>query len=1191
MKMRVRTAVLSLMMALGLTLELSAQAPLFQDSFNESVIQRPERWKVWGDMPSSGLHYVVSNGEFYTGNGDDLISESGFTYATVDAAIGGAWTDYAVDVYFRGAQYNGEIRIVGRFQDSDNHYAAYFNISNSIDTGRRRKAGIERVLEGQRTLLGKEIVDGVNGVSIPKIEGMRERNERRHARLVFNGSTIALFLDDEQLVAVEDDALESGTAGVGQRWNEVFFSEFRIFPSRPDDIKMAGKPGEIMPAMTRAAQAEPPVFYWVNMGDGLSQAEAEAMISDLIDQGIFNGRAVQENGQWQVVTGAFFSSEAAERSQVFLKDRGLSPKGVIQTKVELAANEKETLYEYRIVSGTYNDPATAGLLKDALLNEGFGTARIVTEGGAHAVVVGPYPTQRSAYSALERMRAGGFTGMTTSRRELVRISSDIKDMASGDIERIIAASVSRLDEKERDDMEAVIRSVVSTVMKEQDARTVEELKAIREKLAAMENQQGLVEQLNQNIANEKKRQGKIAGLLSMVGEAVDLKNWEKAETALKDLESFDPNNPLIDVKRQSISMGKARIDDLGAWINEQFDALRSQVQLLSIQSVADVESALTLAAQLEQAGETIPERLGQALLQYESIRATANAMLGKAGSDPALQAALREALTVAQSKIQMLDGRYRTYLAANQDRMAHLDRVVSEQAESRRMSQYVLIAVVALFVLMAGVIYFLMKQNRRHREILDLVSEIPNRPAVAFAEERGSLESTSQPKALTAAAGVGAAGALDLMADNMEEPEPDFEDSSTEEPSKSPEKTASEPDEMDQTLDDWDSDTVSLGLEDSESSPIAMPDMTSESNDIEETTPDRLDGDVGLDMDFSMEEPMEEEEEEEKTRPVDDVAEEKSEAESFEMGGLDLDGFSLEESSPELEEESVEASSESESQEPQSGSALGGIDSDPLEEPDMDMFDLGLDDMGAEPVTDAEAPESSTAAVEPKTAAVEDETPLMDAPSGEDFDLGGDFDFGGLDFDNLTPDDGESSKAEATESAPEPVSEPEPKPETVAEADAPADLDDLDLGLDLGPMFADVEEKPKVSMPAPAPKAEPEDLSGIEDVSGDELLDLSDILGDVGGDASGDDEPVAPPDVNGTPKAPASTEAASTDDSDNPLASSDAETQVMSPQEMDIFRSEAEEKSEESDPMSADDIFDLGDMDFDLSDTETDKTE
>ncbi|MCX7045677.1 MAG: SPOR domain-containing protein [Candidatus Sumerlaeota bacterium] len=733
------------------------QERLFFDDFSGANGQRPTRWKISEGVPPT--YFAIKDGELATGNGDDLSIASGYTFATVSVKDSSEWMDYSVNVDFWAKQFNGRILTVGRYQDAFNHYEGYLDVSRTLE-GRQRKAGIAVVEKGERRVLG-EVTDGQRGIAIATIEGMKSPAERRNVSLVFFKENIALVVDGKPLVSVRDRTFQRGTAGIGQRYDEVFFDNFKVIPV---DEKTGAPKVEILAPSVKAAAApfaigpaaEAPTLYWVNMGENLKEPDAVKIKSSLEAKGVKNAQISTNQGAKRVLVGAFFSEAEAKSNQQMLETEGFKPVGIVSSKVDLSAQAEAGLFEYRIVSKAYTDEARARILRDALSSDGFGSAQLLAEGNAFGVVVGPFPSNSSALAALAKMKTGGYVGMTVTQRELTSIASEMQTMTSGDINKIIVNLLAQMKEQDRIEAEKTFRSIFATMQKDVNDRTQGDLDNIRNRLAELEGQKDLLKQLSTAITEEKQRKEKISQLIDKVSEAADGKKWADARTALGALKAFDPQNAQVPIKENAIRAGEMGIGELLEVVPRNYSEIRERIKKLDMRSVSDVALARDIARKVREDSRTQKSYAAQALLQYRSILMTANQLLDadkdkdpKEQMDKDFKTKLDEAKVEAEAQVKELA----VVVKAFEDETIDIKNKVVQSKETQKMMMYVIAAVFGiLMVFILFLTFAIIMQRKRHKEILALVQEIPMRPVLPLGEEKKQLTSRTGPKALAAAA-------------------------------------------------------------------------------------------------------------------------------------------------------------------------------------------------------------------------------------------------------------------------------------------------------------------------------------------------------------------------------------------------------------------------------------------------------
>ena len=193
----------------------SAGAILYSDTFTGPDKSRPANWKILG--ADSGEFWYIFENQLTTGNGDNLPGFSGYSYAIIQLPGSETWTDYSIQCSFWLRQANGQLILVARWKDKDNHYEG---VLESFQGNRYLR--ITRILNGKRVNL-KTLQNGQDGIFIPPVEDAYSPNDAETMRFTVSGSKLTLSFADQIELEAEDDSLKAGTAGLGEWYYFIFF--------------------------------------------------------------------------------------------------------------------------------------------------------------------------------------------------------------------------------------------------------------------------------------------------------------------------------------------------------------------------------------------------------------------------------------------------------------------------------------------------------------------------------------------------------------------------------------------------------------------------------------------------------------------------------------------------------------------------------------------------------------------------------------------------------------------------------------------------------------------------------------------------------------------------------------------------------------------------------------------------------
>jgi uncharacterized protein YoxC len=378
---------------------------LFSDNFSEGDRQRPAYWQAIA-APSGGF-WVVENGRLASGPGQE-ISGDGYTYAIINAAGTGTWSNYAIATNFSMQSRNGRVVLVGRWTDARNHYRAYLQVFRQSQS-----AYIEAVQNGTPRTVAYG-VSGV-GVTIPPVRvGTPEANHYMELRMV--GDRLALYVDGRLVIEGRDRTFSRGTAGVGVWYASTYFDNVAVEPvtaitawasggrALPDQATIAAQPR----AVPQAALA--PLTLVV--GQFQSRAQADARKQALDGAGYYGAQIWQKSDGFTVTLGDFATREDAEAYRKELETHNQSVLDII------ARSPREALAAAPITPGSISEAIRQSPVWSTLTDEQRQQfERLIASGTP------PQPDMSQSYSdlkkAIEEVR-------TDTRKQIAQVVSDLE---------------------------------------------------------------------------------------------------------------------------------------------------------------------------------------------------------------------------------------------------------------------------------------------------------------------------------------------------------------------------------------------------------------------------------------------------------------------------------------------------------------------------------------------------------------------------------------------------------------------------------------------------------------------------------------------------------------------------------------------------------------------------------------------
>jgi len=385
---------------------------LFED-FTGKDNSRPEGWKIV-NAPNEGFWYK-KDGNFATGNGDDIHPRDGWSYA-IYQGIPFSAAGQTVNLEFTMLQGNGRLAVVFGWKDSDNLFRAVLDSERNVN---KRSMRIEQVKDGEEKILAvfvssdDDVFEPFDSVRSGKIE---LRVEEDRIIMIYNNArnitTQANFED-----------LKGGLWGLAEWYNYVLFHYFWINDVIPaknpllNETKVGPRPRKShttpLPGEPEQRNMNPPIsHYQILIATGLASfQEGQIIESQLLDKRYTPVDIVtRKDGKFDVTLGKFLSREEAETaSRILESEDGLKPQGIV------CAQKESTGGHYKLLLGDELDREAAADLEKRLRALGYSPIEIVTDRDLYAVRVGMFGTEKDAMQAEESLRSDGFSVISRIR--------------------------------------------------------------------------------------------------------------------------------------------------------------------------------------------------------------------------------------------------------------------------------------------------------------------------------------------------------------------------------------------------------------------------------------------------------------------------------------------------------------------------------------------------------------------------------------------------------------------------------------------------------------------------------------------------------------------------------------------------------------------------------------------------------
>lgn len=718
---RVKIIIASVIFIIFASGALAQSNILFSDTFTGREGTRPPNWTV---IQAPEGYWYLQNGQFTTGNGDDITSQDGYSYAIVNSAGSQNWTDYSVQCSMWLYQQNGRALLVGRWMDKDNHYEGVIETYQG-----KRMLRIEKILNGRRTTLA-QAVDGQDGVVIPRIENGTSPADAHQFVFTLSGSRLSMSMDGTKYVEVDDTSFSRGAAGLGEWYHFAYFDDFivrEITPGAPAE-PVSRIPTEVQTISQPSQPSGPQTIYRILIGRGLQVSAAEDLKNQLIEWGYTPVEVYQTPQGNDVYLGAFYSESEAADAKSFLEEEGLTPQEIVALSGEQAVDVKQraTTTEkmvHRVMANEFPNRNSAQEMKNALENDGYFPVDIAQAGGNYRVYIGSFNNSEEAQKLSSVLKQDGYglaqvVEETSAASYAPPAASMSVASAQATPEAVIPSFVQERDEwlqlspQERQQVE---EAIMSTKSLQEGNVLAQEILNVKQRLNELsQEQRKIVSTIQEDREQERQRRMEIASLFEKANRARDAGNLDEAEQYLAEVKKIDNTNARIDIMMRSI------------------ENLRKNVKFEGQEYLEEQNKAKIQRAREDAQAEEQKENFEVALRNWETVRD-----LAKPGSIDEQQA--RTAIGRLRGMIQ--------------------EREEARKARERKW-QYMIYGIAALIViLLVAIVIFGLRSRKHDQELLKQVQELTLKPLIDLKNGKGQQAIEDRTQAVQPAASSAVAGA------------------------------------------------------------------------------------------------------------------------------------------------------------------------------------------------------------------------------------------------------------------------------------------------------------------------------------------------------------------------------------------------------------------------------------------------
>lgn len=544
----------------GLVVTAFGQSVRFSDNFAQGE-GRPVDWKVDTANPE---FWFVKDGWFRTGNGEELISQDGWSFALLNVPGSGNWLNGAIQTRFYMEQPGGKVALVGRWRDRDNHNRAELVVTPDNYTLR-----ILKVEQGEEEELAVQLLD----LAVLGLPPIRNGNASRAIVFAFQcqGSNLSVRLGDQIVARARDEEPIRGTFGLGQSRNQAAFQ--RVLLSSGQDIL-----------------TDQSALSHVQMGSVVPLENAQTLREELEKAGF---APVFLRGPREAVTvlqGNYANMTEAEAAWKRLSEAGFNPGGIVTEEME--AQEKQEVpfgRAFRVQLASVKDIADTRDLAANLRTQGY-SPTVEKVGEQYKVFVGRFPGRADATRLKDRMVQEGFQfAQVISEKELAE--APVAKTKAAPVQTVPSSVIKSTSWKQLtpSQKEEVVRLVAQERAAREGTQSMQEILELKKSIEALsEDQKKIKASLEESEYNEQQRQDKIRRLVIKINSFEAAKNFDAALAAVDQLEELDPTSPIPQLKRERIHflkegsfagekiLQKKELEELGRMEDQAKQLARSQ---------------------------------------------------------------------------------------------------------------------------------------------------------------------------------------------------------------------------------------------------------------------------------------------------------------------------------------------------------------------------------------------------------------------------------------------------------------------------------------------------------------------------------------------------------------------------------------------------------------------------------------
>ena len=551
--------------ALLLLLKPAAADIIYSDSFSGDADVRPPNWKIVEDPIPESKYWYQKDGQFYSGNGDNVPVPDSTTFAVISDPNSSGWVDYEVSTNFWMPQNNGGVLLVGRWQNRNNHYQVRLTASHGS-----RIIKLLKVVNGDPVAL-ETAIDGLRNVNLPRFEQGKSEKDSHVLVLRFKGDQIEVKLDDETFLSVNDSTYKAGSAGIGVWLNEVYFDNVIV-----NQVGTA--------AVASGTSKKMKYVYRVAVSRGVTVLEANKLMQRLQSKSIPDIEMVQsENGYYDVLQGNYFTRSEAERNEMTLKNKGIKTASVVRVSGAGLVSSDLTAQSFKVLMKIYDTRESAEKLKSTLEKDGYFPVAIIESGSKFQVVVGDFKDKKEADNLSESLKTEGYivaeiissnkleVNQATGKNQIVEggaaAFTDIEDIANRIFSSPTGKAMSRKQQKEMRDL------IKNQVRLQAQEIVTDELVDVNNKIASLDAKtksvyDEIMTELKERESDIRDRKKYVTDQFREIDRFITLQNWAEAKQILNELEAKYPEDGRIKTKREVIAyreegdwgFGKAEVE-------------------------------------------------------------------------------------------------------------------------------------------------------------------------------------------------------------------------------------------------------------------------------------------------------------------------------------------------------------------------------------------------------------------------------------------------------------------------------------------------------------------------------------------------------------------------------------------------------------------------------------------------------